>query len=61
MRRLSYRQARWQTELADFNFRLVNKKGTSMQKADVLSCNPTHKPDGFDNEDVILIKEEWMG
>ena len=32
-----------------------------MQKADALSRNLTHKPDSFDNEDIVLIKDEWMG
>ena len=47
-------------ELADFDFILVNKKGTLMQKADALSRNLSHKPDSFDNEDIMMIKDEWM-
>ena len=35
--KLNRRQARWQSELSEFNFTLVHKPGTTMGKADALS------------------------
>ena len=39
-RDLNWRQARWSTELVDYNFTLHCKKGSSMRKADILSRRP---------------------
>ena len=36
--KLNRRQARWQTELQEYNFLLVHKPGAQMKKADLLTC-----------------------
>ena len=56
---LTRRQARWALLLADFNFVLVHKPGTTNTRADPLSRLPTHKVlDSEDNRDQIVLKLE---
>ena len=60
-RKLNRRQARWSLFLADYNFTLHHKPGTSMLKVDALSRRPDHK-EGVedDNRDLVLIKPEQI-
>lgn len=58
-RHLNRCQARWSSELAEFDFTLHHKPGTSMGRADTLSRRKDHK-EGVedDNSDVLLLKPE---
>jgi hypothetical protein len=58
--KINRRQARWITELANYDFELVHKPGTQMKKVDILSRRIDYKPDGTDNEDVVVLKGEWF-
>ena len=55
---LSRRQARWAIFLADFNFVLVHKPGSSNTRADPLSRLSSHEvTDSDDNRELL----EWYG
>jgi hypothetical protein len=58
---LNHRQARWFTELQEFNFTLTHKPGSQMGKADHLSRR-ADLAEGVtqDNHDVTLLKAEWF-
>ena len=56
--KLNRRQARWLSELQDYDFQLIHKPGNTMKKADTLSRRPDHDTGKKDNEDRILLKEE---
>jgi hypothetical protein len=58
--KINRRQARWITELANYDFELIHKPGAQMKKADILSRRIDHKPEGTDNEDVVVLKGEWF-
>ena len=53
---LNRRQARWSAELADYDFTLHYKKGSSMRKADILSRRPDLR-EGLknDNKNIKLL------
>ena len=55
-RDLNRRQACWSAELADYNFTLHYKKGSSMKKADILSRRPD-LGEGVENnnKDITLL------
>ena len=55
-RDLNRRQARWSAELADYQFTLHYKKGSSMRKADLLSRRPD-LGEGVenDNKNIMLL------
>ena len=55
---LNRRQARWVMDLQEYNFIIKHRSGKSNSKADILSWRTDHKPEGEDNEGVILLKEE---
>ena len=55
--KLNWRQARWTTEMQEYNFSMNYKPGSQMTKADLLSRRAGH-PDGKgDNEGVTLLPE----
>ena len=58
--KLNRRQARWITELQEYNFTLHHKPGKTNVKADILSRRVDHKRGENDNEDVVLLKPEWF-
>jgi len=58
--KLNHRQARWTTELQEYNFQLVHKPGSSQKKVDALSRRPDHSQGKSDNEDQTVLKEEWF-
>jgi hypothetical protein len=58
--KLNRRQARWSLELAEFNFELVHKPGSSMICADALSRRPDFDKGGDDNTDITLLKAEHI-
>ena len=57
---LNRRQARWVTELADYDLRIVPKAGKEMKKADLLSRRADHERGENDNKNVTLLKPEWF-
>jgi len=58
--KLNRRQARWTTELQEYNFQLVHKPGSLQKKVDTLSRRPDHSQGKSDNEDQTMLKEEWF-
>lgn len=56
-RKLNCRQARWFTELCNYNFALIHKPGTSMGKPDGLS-RQKQLDDRNDNKDVVLLTRD---
>ena len=56
---LTRRQARWALLLADFNFVLIHKPGSTMLRPDPLSRFSTHEVnDAEDNKDQTVLKSE---
>jgi len=53
-------QARWTTELQEYNFQLVHKPSSSQKKVDALSRRPDHSQGKSDNENQTVLKEEWF-
>jgi len=47
-------------ELAEYDFHLVHKPGSSHGKPDTLSQRADHGKGEEDNEDRVLLKEEWF-
>ena len=58
--KLNRRQARWVTELSEYNVNLIHKPGKSMGKADALSRMTGLETGVNDNEDVVLLKPEYF-
>jgi len=58
--KLNRRQARWSLELAEFNFTLIHKPGSSMICADALSRRPDYDKGDSDNTDITLLKPEHI-
>ncbi|GJF00540.1 hypothetical protein PsYK624_168330 [Phanerochaete sordida] len=58
--KLNRRQARWLTELADYNFTLKHKPGRLHQKPDLLSRRADHNRGEHDNENIVLLKPQWF-
>ena len=56
--KLNRRQARWMTELAEYEFELIHKPGKSMGKADALSRMTGLEKGEKDNENLVLLKPE---
>jgi transposase InsO family protein len=56
--KLNRRQARWVTELANYDFTLHHRPGRTHLKADLLSRRPDHAKGEEDNEDIVLLKPE---
>jgi hypothetical protein len=55
--KLNRRQARWVTELAEYNYTLHHRKGALNRKVDLLSRRAGHPRVENDNENVIVLKE----
>ena len=58
--KLNRRQARWLTELADYDFTLQHKPGRTHLKPDLLSRRADHEKGEKDNEDITFLKPEWF-
>lgn len=58
--KLNRRQARWVTEMQEYDFTLHHKPGKTMTKADALSRRAGHDKGQSDNENVTVLKEEWF-
>lgn len=58
--KLNRRQARWITELAEYNFKLIHKLGSQMGKADALSRRTGHETGKDDNENLVMLKPEFF-
>ena len=56
--KLNRRQARWQTELQEYDFLLVHKPGAQMKKADLLTRRADFQAGRQDNSDIVLLKED---
>jgi hypothetical protein len=56
---LNRQQARWYLTLAEYNFTLVHKPGSSMIVSDLMSRDPAKRVmDAEDNWDVVMLKPE---
>ena len=53
--KLNRRQARWHTELQEYNFTLIHKPGAQMKRADILSRLSEHVGGKEDNKDIVLL------
>jgi hypothetical protein len=58
--KLNRRQARWATELSEYNIQLFHKPGKSMGKADILSRMTGLERGENDNENIVLLKPEMF-
>ena len=58
--KLNHRQARWMTELQEYDFQLIHKPGSSQKKVDALSRRPDHTQGKDNNTDQTLLKGEWF-
>jgi len=58
--KLNHCQAQWMTELQEYNFQLVHKPGSSQKKVDALSRRLDHNQGKSNNEDQMVLKEEWF-
>ena len=54
--KLNRRQARWSLELAEFNFILIHKPGSTMICADALSRRPDYDKGDLDNNGITLLQ-----
>ena len=53
-------QARWVTELGEYNFSMHHKPGKMNIKADILSRRADHNRGEDDNKDITVLKDEWF-
>ena len=60
VQKLNQRQARWVLYLSRFNFILKHVPGSRMEKADGLRRSDWKVGIERDNEDQILIKDNWI-
>ena len=58
--KVNRRQARWITELSEFDFVLSHRAGALNKKADLLSRRADHDQGKGDNENVVLLKPEYF-
>jgi len=56
--KLNCRQARWLSELQDYNFEIIHKSENLMKKADTLSRQLDHDLGKGDNEERTVLKGE---
>ena len=56
--KLNHHQARWQTELQEYDFLLVHKPGAQMKKADLLMHHADFKLGKDDNQEIVLLKDK---
>jgi len=59
-KKLNRRQARWSLHLARFDFLLHYCPGRTMGKPDALSRRADHRNGASDNEDVVLLRLEFL-
>jgi hypothetical protein len=58
--KLNRRQARWITELSEYDFSLKHQPRALNQKADLLSRRSDHNQGKDNNKDVVLLKPEYF-
>lgn len=58
--KLNRRQARWFSELQDYNFSLHHKAGSLMGKPDAITRRPDLDRGQGDNKDVVVLKAEYF-
>ena len=58
LQKLNHCQARWITELQEYDFQLIHKPGNSQKKVNALSRRPDYSQGKNDNEDQTVLKEE---
>jgi len=59
-KKLNRRQARWSLHLARFDFLLHHRPGHTMGKPDVLSRRADHGNGASDNENIVLLRPEFL-
>jgi len=59
-KKLNRRQARWSLHLARFDFLLHHCPGHTMGKPDALSRRADHRNGASDNENVVLLRPEFL-
>jgi len=59
-KKLNRRQARWSLHLARFDFLLHHCPGRTMGKRDVLSRRADHENGALDNENIVLLRPEFL-
>jgi len=59
-KKLNRCQARWSLHLARFDFLLHHRSGHTMGKPDILSRRADHGNGAFNNENVILLRPEFL-
>jgi len=59
-KKLNHRQACWSLHLARFDFLLHHYPGCTMGKPDALSRRADHGNGASDNEDVVLLRPEFL-
>jgi len=59
-KKLNHRQARWSLHLVRFDFLLHHRPGCTMGKPDALSRRADHRNGASNNEDVVLLRPEFL-
>ena len=59
-KKLNRCQARWSLYLVRFDFKLVHRPGRCMGKPDALLRRPDHGNGASDNEDMVLLRLEFL-
>jgi len=59
-KKLNHRQARWSLHLARFDFLLHHHPGYTIGKPDALSRRANHRNGASDNENVVLLRPEFL-
>ena len=59
-KKLNCHQARWSLHLARFDFLLHHRPRCTMGKLDVLSRRADHRNGASDNENVVLLRPEFL-
>jgi len=59
-KKLNHHQARWSLHLARFDFLLHHCPGCTMGKPDALSRRADHRNGASDNENVVLLRPEFL-
>ena len=59
-KKLNHRQAHWSLHLARFDFLLYHRPRCTMGKQDTLSRRANHKNKASDNENVVLLRLEFL-
>jgi len=59
-KKLNCRQAHWSLHLARFDFLLYHCPGCTMGKPDTLSWRADHRNGASDNENVVLLRPEFL-